>query len=408
MKSRTNMNGKRILLKFICLYMIIYGTSNVFAQEQFIEPPAKKITSFRFQLLSGGVIIVHAKLNHYPDSLQFLLDTGSGGISLDSMTVEKYAIPVVPSDKKIKGIGGIRTVSFLNDATLHFPGLKVDHLNFHVSDYEILSSVYGIKIDGIIGYTFFSRYILNVDYDQSLLHVYSQGEYKYPKGGYMLNPLFTSIPILQTNFKDGKEFFQRFYFDTGAGLNFLLSESFANDSSVLHRKRKPPVITQAEGLGGKMTMRYTTVKWIKIGPYKFRKVPTHVFDDQVNVTNYPLLGGLIGNDLLRRFNTTFNYVKQEVHIIPNSHYRDFFDYAYSGLAIYNVDGQILIDGVAPNSPAEKAGFKRDDFIIAINNDFSKNIQAYRTKLQSVNKKLTFLIVRAGEIITLNLKPVSIL
>ena len=388
--------------------MIILGTKDVSAQEQFIEPPSKKITSFRFQLLTGGIIIVKAKLNNYPDSLHFLLDTGSGGISLDSMTVEKYRIPVVPSDKKIKGIGGIKTVSFLNDATLNFPGLQVEHLNFHVNDYEILSSVYGIKIDGIIGYTFFSRYIVHIDYDHTVINIFSQGEYKYPKGGYMLNPIFTSIPIQQTKFKDAKEFFQRFYFDTGAGLNFLLSENYAGDSTVLHRKRKAPVVTQAEGLGGKMTMRYTTVKWIKVGPYKFRKVPTHIFDDQVNVTNYPLVGGLIGNDLLRRFNVTFNYAKQEVHIIPNTQFRDFFDYAYTGLAIYNVDGQILIDGVAPDSPAEKAGFKKDDYILAINNDFSKNIQSYRAKLQSIREKLTFLISREGEIITLNLKPVSIL
>lgn len=398
----------RILLKCIYAIIIFFGTSKLAAQEQFIDPPSKKLTSFPFQLLSGGVIIVKAKLNNYPDSLHFILDTGSGGISLDSMTVEKYKIPVIPSEKKIKGIGGIKKVSFLNDATLYFPGLTVDHLNFHVNDYEILTNVYGIKIDGIIGYSFFVRYIVHINYDNTIITVNTTGEYKYPRGGYMLNPLFTAIPIQQTSFKDSREMMNRFYFDTGAGLNFLISESFARDSAVLHRKRKPPVITQAEGLGGKMVMRYTTVKWVKVGPYKFRKVPTHVFEDPYNVTNYPLLGGLLGNDLLRRFNTTFNYVKQELHIVPNSQFKDFFDYAYTGLAMYYVDGEILIDEVAPGSPADKAGFKKNDYVLAINNDFTKSIQSYRVKLQSVREKLTFLILRDGDIITLNLKPVSIL
>jgi hypothetical protein len=402
------MLGMRILLKCIYAIIIFFGTSKLAAQEQFIDPPSKKLTSFPFQLLSGGVIIVKAKLNNYPDSLHFILDTGSGGISLDSMTVEKYKIPVVPSEKKIKGIGGIKKVSFLNDATLYFPGLTVDHLNFHVNDYEILTNVYGIKIDGIIGYSFFVRYIVHINYDNTIITVNTTGEYKYPRGGYMLNPLFTAIPIQQTSFKDSREMMNRFYFDTGAGLNFLISESFARDSAVLHRKRKPPVITQAEGLGGKMVMRYTTVKWVKVGPYKFRKVPTHVFEDPYNVTNYPLLGGLLGNDLLRRFNTTFNYVKQELHIVPNSQFKDFFDYAYTGLAMYYVDGEILIDEVAPGSPADKAGFKKNDYVLAINNDFTKSIQSYRVKLQSVREKLTFLILRDGDIITLNLKPVSIL
>jgi membrane-associated protease RseP (regulator of RpoE activity) len=281
-------------------------------------------------------------------------------------------------------------------------------LNFHVNDYEILTNVYGIKIDGIIGYSFFIRYIVHINYDNTIITVHTTGEYKYPRGGYMLNPIFTAIPIQQTQFKDSRELMQRFYFDTGAGLNFLISESYARDSAVLHRKRKPPVITQAEGLGGKMVMRYTVVKWVKVGPYKFRKVPTHVFEDPYNVTNYPLLGGLLGNDLLRRFNTTFNYVKQELHIVPNSQFKDFFDYAYTGLAMYYVDGEILIDEVAPGSPAEKAGFKKNDYVLAINNDFSKSIQSYRVKLQSVREKLTFLILRNGDILTLNLRPVSIL
>jgi len=398
----------RILLKCMYAVCIFFGTGNLAGQEQFIDPPSKKLTSFPFQLLSGGVIIVKAKLNNYPDSLNFILDTGSGGISLDSMTVDKYKIPVVPSEKKIKGIGGVKKVSFLNDATLYFPGLVVDRLNFHVNDYEILTNVYGIKIDGIIGYSFFIRYIVHINYDNTIITVHTTGEYKYPRGGYMLNPIFTAIPIQQTQFKDNRELMQRFYFDTGAGLNFLISESYARDSAVLHRKRKPPVITQAEGLGGKMVMRYTVVKWVKVGPYKFRKVPTHVFEDPYNVTNYPLLGGLLGNDLLRRFNTTFNYVKQELHIVPNSQFKDFFDYAYTGLAMYYVDGEILIDEVAPGSPAEKAGFKKNDYVLAINNDFSKSIQSYRVKLQSVREKLTFLILRNGDILTLNLRPVSIL
>ena len=398
----------RILLKCMYVVCIFFGTGNLAGQEQFIDPPSKKLTSFPFQLLSGGVIIVKAKLNNYPDSLNFILDTGSGGISLDSMTVDKYKIPVVPSEKKIKGIGGVKKVSFLNDATLYFPGLVVDRLNFHVNDYEILTNVYGIKIDGIIGYSFFVRYIVHINYDNTIITVHTTGEYKYPRGGYMLNPIFTAIPIQQTQFKDSRELMQRFYFDTGAGLNFLISESYARDSAVLHRKRKPPVITQAEGLGGKMVMRYTVVKWVKVGPYKFRKVPTHVFEDPYNVTNYPLLGGLLGNDLLRRFNTTFNYVKQELHIVPNSQFKDFFDYAYTGLAMYYVDGEILIDEVAPGSPAEKAGFKKNDYVLAINNDFSKSIQSYRVKLQSVREKLTFLILRNGDILTLNLRPVSIL
>lgn len=284
----------------------------------------------------------------------------------------------------------------------------MDKLNFHVNDYSLLTSVYGIKIDGIIGYSFLSRYIVNVNYDSLLIKVFSIGEYKYPSGGHVLNPMFTALPMQTIRFTDNGKFYNRFYLDTGAGLNFLLSESYVADSNVMKKRKKEPLLTQAEGVGGRTSMRITTVKEVKLGPYRFRKVPTYLFKDENNITNYPYLGGLIGNDLLRRFNATFNYVKQEVHIIPNSHYRDDFDYAYHGLSLYYIDKQIIVDDVVPGSPADKAGFMKDDVVIALNNDISNNIQVYKTMMQEIGVKMNFVILREGKALQLSMKPISIL
>jgi len=378
------------------------------SQELFVEPPSTFITSFSFRMLNGGVILVKAGVNDYADSLNFILDTGSGGISLDSATVEDLGISITPSEKTIKGIGGVRKVSFLNNARLRLPGLSVENLNFHVNDYAILTSVYGIKIDGIIGYSFFSRYIININYDFLQINVFSKGEYSYSRSGFMLYPMFTGLPMQSLEFTDSRKFVQRFYLDTGAGLNFLLSESYLNDSAVLKKRRKPPVVTQAEGVGGKMSMRLTTIKQLKVGPYRFRHVPTFLFKDEFNVTNYPFVGGLLGNDILRRFNITFNYAKQQVHLVPNLHFKDEFDYAYSGLSIYFIDEKIMVDDVVPGSPAEKAGFKKEDIVVAINNNTSNNIQEYKTIMQTLGQKLRFLVIRDGMPMMLSMKARSIL
>ncbi|HRQ52449.1 MAG TPA: retropepsin-like aspartic protease, partial [Agriterribacter sp.] len=261
---------------FVCsafIAALMLPAANIAGHRIASDEPAKLITQFKFHQFSGGVVIIQARVNQYPDTLNFILDTGSGGISLDSTTVSELSIPTQPSERTIRGIAGIRKVHFLYNATLHLPGLSLDSLNFHVNDYEILSSVYGVKIDGIIGYSFFSRFIVHFDYDKLLLSVYSQGDFKYKRGGYILKPLLTSIPIMHANFRDDRHFNSRFYFDSGAGLCFLLSESFKKDSAVLNPK-KQPVLTQAEGLGGKMEMRLTTVKEVRIGPYRFRNVPT--------------------------------------------------------------------------------------------------------------------------------------
>ncbi len=398
---------KIVFASIVFIAVIVSPALHVAGQKSVAEEPAKLITQFKFHQFSGGVVVIQGRVNQYPDTLNFILDTGSGGISLDSATVEALSIPTTPSDRTIRGIAGIRKVNFLYNATLHLPGLSVDSLNFHVNDYEILSSVYGVKIDGIIGYSFFRRYIVHFDYDKLLLSVYSQGDFKYRRGGYILKPMLTSIPIVNTDFRDSRKLNSRFYFDSGAGLCFLLSDSFNRDSAVLNPNKKT-FLTQAEGLGGKMEMRLTTVKEVKIGPYRFRNVPTYIFEDIYNITAYPYLAGLIGNDLLRRFNVTLNYAKREIHLIPNSHYRSPFDYAYTGLGIYVVNGRIQVEDVIPGSPGEASGFKTGDVLIGVGNNFSNNIQAYKNLLQMRGQKIKIVVNRNDSLIILTLKPASIL
>jgi len=395
--------GRPILALLTFLTLL---NQTLFAQETFVQPAAKLITTFPFTVFTGGVILLKAQLDNFPDSLNFILDTGSGGISLDSATCEQLKLQPQPSDKTILGIAGIRQVRFLYNRSLRLPDLTVDSLNFHVSDYDILTEVYGAKIDGIIGYSFFSRYIVDINYDSMRVYVYSRGSFRYPRGGYMLRPVIASLPIITAGVMDAQKITSRFYFDTGAGLCTLLSSDFVTDSNILDSHRKS-YYTQAQGLGGKAIMRMTTLKEVRVGPYRFRHVPIYIFDDQYNVTSYPNLGGLIGNDILRRFNVILNYDRRIIYLTPNSHYRDPFDYSYTGLGIYWIDGEIRVGDVMKGSPAEKAGLKEDDVIIAVGNNFTNNIQTYKNLLQSTGEKVKIIVKRGNALEQMVLQVKSI-
>ncbi len=377
------------------------------AQEEFVPPPAKKLTTFNFRMFTGGVILIKGSINNLSDSLNFILDTGSGGISLDSVTALQLKVPITPSDKTIRGIAGVRTVSFAYNNTLKLPGIIVDSLNFHINDYEILTSVYGERIDGIIGYSFFNRYIVKIDYDSMKIHVFSKGSMKYPRGGHLLKPLLVNLLIQSATIGEDVTRFSRFYFDTGAGLCLLLSQDFVQDSAVVSPQQKR-VITQVEGMGGKKMMELTVVKNFKLGPYKFKKVPAYVFDDEFNVTSYPYLGGLIGNDILRRFNTIINYEKRDVYLVPNTHFRDPFDYSYTGLNFYYINNKVIVTEVMKGSPAEQAGIKEGDEIIGINNILSKNMLALKNALQVPGEKVKILVQREEGPVLLILRVKSIL
>ena len=204
-----------------------------------------------------------------------------------------------------------------------------------------------------------------------------------------------------------KHYNLRFLHDIGAGVCLMLSKDFVEDSALLQKKRKlwPK---DGEGIGGKISMNLTIVKELKIGPYRFRNVPTYIFEDTYNVTSYPYLGGLIGNDILRRFNVIFNYQKRDIHLVPNSHFRDPFDYSYSGIELYFIDGRIEIGSVAKGSPAEQAGIKEGDVVIAINNDFSQNFNKYKMAILTSNAKVKIVIRREGELVQVEMKMKSIL
>ena len=103
------------------------------------------------------------------------------------------------------------------------------------------------------------------------------------------------------------------------------------------------------------------------------------------------------NDILRRFNCILNYDKRDFYLIPNSHFLDAFDYSYSGIELYFVNGQIVVGDVAKDSPAEKAGLQEGDIVVSINNVFNQNLTALKTSLQNANERIKMIVRRDGEL-----------
>ncbi|HWR33685.1 MAG TPA: aspartyl protease family protein [Chitinophagaceae bacterium] len=395
--------------KLLLLYGFFFFSGYVIpvaAQEEFIEPPSRQLTVMPFTQLTGGIVIVQAKFGNFPDTLNFIFDTGSSGISLDSTTADYLKLAPTPTERTIRGIAGIRKVSFLFNQQLKFPGLTIDSLDFHINDYSILTAVYGERIDGIIGYSVLNRYIFKFDYDSLKISLWTKGTIRYPRGGYLLKPTINQLVAQQLRVRDVQAVNSRFLYDMGAGVCMLLSRDFIADSNFID-KRKKRFVKEGEGLGGKIDMELMVIREVRIGPYKFRNVPVYIFDDENNVTNYPYMGGLIGNDILRRFNVILNYAKGDIYITPNTHFIEPFDYSYSGVELYLINGQILIGDVAKGSPGEAAGIKEGDEVIAVNKNFSQNLNQYKIALQSPNEKVQIVILRNGDLKQIEFKVRSI-
>jgi membrane-associated protease RseP (regulator of RpoE activity) len=207
------------------------------------------------------------------------------------------------------------------------------------------------------------------------------------------------IPYNQLKVTDAKITTANYYIDCGAGLSLLLTESFVKDSGIL-RSSRVPLPTQVDGVGGKSNMRITTVKQFKMGKYSFKNVPTFLYNDETDLLGYPGIVGLIGNDILRRFNWILDYKERHLHLTPNTNYHDKFDYSYTGLGIYLIEGFITVTDIVKGSPGEKAGLKEGDIIISIDNTVVAEVKKAKELFQQANKKVKMIIIR-------NQKPMEI-
>jgi len=341
-------------------------------------------------------MIVTAQLLPFPDTLQFIFDTGSSGISLDSSTALYLGLKPIPSGYAIRGVGGIRKVPFLTGRSMRIGGIRVDSLDFHVNDYSVLTSVYGIRIDGIIGYSLLSRYVVCIDNEEMQMDWFAPGSVGYPKRGYTMKLTMDKLPSHPAEVQDLGTDKPNFLVDLGAGLNVLFSSRYVKSSGVLDGSRKR-WIKSGEGVGGRIEMELTTLRQFRIGPYRFRKVPINIFNDDYNVTNYPEWAGLIGNDILRRFQVVVNYPQQEMHLTPNRFLGDAFDYSYSGVELYLVGNKIRVGYLAPGSPAAAAGLLEGDEVIAVNKSFNGVLNDYKIQLQKAGERVRIIYRRDEKI-----------
>ncbi len=387
--------------------VIVTGWFPAIAQEEYVPPPSETITKVPFSLAAESVILIKGTVATHSDTLTFILDTGSSGISLDSTTASILGLVPEESDVNIRGIAGVRKASFVYNEKLKLNELTVDSLNFHINDYQFLSYVYGTRIDGVIGYSLLSRYIVKIDYDVREIEICSQGPIKYPRGGHLLRPFIRTLPVQSARIRDHRKITSRFLFDIGAGMSLVLSQDFEQDSVLLRKKRKRFPI-QAHGVGGKLIMDMTLVKDFRLGPYRFRNVPTMVFDDEFNITSYPYLGGLIGNQILKRFNVIFNYERREIYLKPNTLFREPFEYSYSGMEFYYIHGVIVVGSIVKGSPADLAGLKEGDIVVAIDNNASQDFVQYKKALMTARKRVKLIIRRDEELLEIPLKLLSVL
>lgn len=224
--------------------------------------------------------------------LTFVIDSGAGACVVDKKQAETLGIPL---KGKRQGTGaGTGTVDFFYIENVRF---TLGNLSFtpeksYAIDLSGVEGPNGKPEAGLLGYDFFARYVVAIDYPHSRLTVYDPKAFTYRGTGEILPLVFKKkLPWVKgTIHVPGHA--------TVADREWLVdsgSSDTLNDDLLAQSTGPKSSTTGGVGLGKRFQTVKATADEIQLGKLRFP-----------NVTGFS--GGMkIGGGLLRQFNVIFDY-----------------------------------------------------------------------------------------------------
>lgn len=354
------------------LLLIIFLSGSAYAQPfNFVKGAKSKFLPFKYV---KNLIILPVTIND-KGPYNFILDTGIG--------VTLITDPSLTDSLGLKNLRTIRITGFGegNELTAAItPSLKVGitkNINGEISaavlkeDAFNLSAYTGIPIHGLIGYEFFSSFIVRINYSTNSLRLYSP-YYKYaPRKGYRIPITIEEKKpylIAQLSVVPGKSTQAKLIIDTGAGHPISLE----TDSAVPYKVPEPRIRANlGVGLSGAINGYISRIPMVKLGKYELKNVITAFPDyrDAAGKVGAINRNGNVGNTILSRFTIVLDYNNNAMYLRPNSKIKAAFEHDMSGMELAQAPPdyrRLFITRVEPGSAAEEAGLEENDEILEIN------------------------------------------
>lgn len=389
---------RQVLILACSLFLSGSSTAqSVLNRFQIIGRPRQVDVPFQF---TNNFILIKSVFNKtFP--LNFIFDTGAEHTLL--FKKEYSDILGLRYDRRIKLIGAdqteemfaliVRGVPFGLSPTVSY---SQDILVLE-RDFFQLDEITGLYVDGIISSSFFKTYVTHIDYKRRMVSFIQPNAFRYNTRKY------TKVPMEVNNGKvyvkgmvtiQNKKIPVRLLMDTGAGLPLLLY-------SDTHPEFAPPSKTipgrLGKGLGGYLEGHIGKISEFQLETFKFPNIVTSfqkldslkLAESTEGSTKFER-HGLLGNQLLSRFDVYIDYQKNMLYLSPIKDLQKEFLVDRSGLEILATGHdlkQFFINSVIPDSPAEQAGLKKGDIL--------KKVSGLNTNLLTLDQIVNSLAKKPG-------------
>ena len=365
----------------------------------------RKIESIPFELV-GSYVIIRVKIND-SSYLNLILDSGIRNTIITELMAGDQISLNYSDVKELMGLGGGEHLEAYtsNSNTIRIGKLKLPYKTVYVLKNDVfnLSKHTGTKINGLIGVDFFQDYAVEIDYTHKRVRFYDSKKLTIPKGYEELpvsiesQKMFVEVTVVQ---RDSTRKQVRMLLDTGAELNAWFQTS-SKESVQLPAKWIQGTI--GEGFNGLITGKYGHLPQICFGSFCLKN-PIVSFPDSSTITGIitnSRRDGTIGSQLLSRFNLIFDYPQKKFYFKPNASFHNRYSYNVAGIEIIQIVPFMMLTEVLDvwkNSPAERAGVKKEDRIIEINGTrvYEMSVSEIRKIFETPTVNPMKLILQRGE------------
>jgi len=361
--------------------------------------------------LVGNHIYIKGTASGKPVSL--MLDSGAGMSVLDSGLAEKWDIPRDANGLPVRGAGSeTMKAQMLKDFKVKFDGTSVEQPIIIGIPLSALKFLEGRPIEGVVGFEFFRKYVIQIDYANSKVRLFAPDTFKYEGSG-------KGIPVRIVGnhpHLDGEievpglgKLPVEVMVDTGAGSGVSLSGKIV-DREKLDAKLPPsPKVPTGAGVGGATSGRNVRIDAVSLGGYRLEKPIASLDLGSGGVTGATSpFDVLIGGDIMKRFTVTFDYSRNLMYLEPNSDFAKPFTGDMTGMYI-KADSEDLrsyvVMYIVDGSPAKEAGVAVGDHVVSIDGKPTSSYELFQLKglLREPNKTWTVKLNRDGKTIDVKLK-----
>ena len=309
---------------FVRLLILKICTLLLFPMQLLNAQDTIKHHTIPFKLINNKVL-VPVNIGNLP-ALDLILDSGFGfdGIILfdktlqDSISMHNRILVQIP------GAGdGPPSQAIMFDSMPYYSGNCVFvNQRIIILQNDVFSRA---SSDGVIGYSYFGHYKVEVDYDNNIITLHNPNDI-IDESGWEIIPLTfdeNNKPHLNIYLSVGNEepVLLDVYIDYAASLSIELT---VKDGMKFKLPEKYEADFNGYGLSGDIKGKTARISMFKLGKYEFKNATATFFEGNSRSKD-KYADGVISNDALRRFNLIFDYQNKKLLIKPNNSFNEPFE-----------------------------------------------------------------------------------